>query len=486
MGTTTSSASLVSLAKSLCCRTVLDSLPVCPVYWPTAELPFKVGVWEGPDGRGVVAAFDPGDYVGKVQDDLSRNDGWLARIDNTGKQSGAFVDYHYYGTGDRGGAPDEDSVRWIERSVAGHGPLRVISSSADRMFKELKHEQIAKLPRYKGELLLTEHSAGSITSEAYMKRWNRKNELLADAAERASVAAMWLRSAPYPSKKLYDAWDLVLGSQMHDMLPGTSLPKAYEFCWNDEILAQNQFSVVLEDALGAVVSSLDTRTKGVPIIVYNPLSIQREDVVEASIAFPGVLPKNIQVFDPRGRKVPSQILGRDGGKLKILFLGRAPSVGFSAYDVRPVDDASQLSSSPLKITEDLLENQRYLVRVNGSGDVASIFDKSNNRELLSAPLQLAFQYEKPAEYPAWNMDWEDQKNPPRGYVNGPARIRVVESGPVRVALEVSREAEGSTFVQTIRSVWPILWQPTIHRWVHFNGVTTIRKSMRFRSTSGST
>ena len=40
--------------------------------------------------------------------------------------------------------------------------------------------------------------------------------------------------------------------------------------------------------------------------------------------------------------------------------------------------------------------------------------------------------------------------PPRAYVGGPAKIRIVENGPARVAVEVSRETEGSKFVQTIR------------------------------------
>jgi alpha-mannosidase len=48
------------------------------------------------------------------------------------------------------------------------------------------------------------------------------------------------------------------------------------------------------------------------------------------------------------------------------------------------------------------------------------------------------------------MDWEDQRRAPRGYVDGPARIRVVENGPVRIALEVERDADHSHFVQTIR------------------------------------
>jgi len=48
------------------------------------------------------------------------------------------------------------------------------------------------------------------------------------------------------------------------------------------------------------------------------------------------------------------------------------------------------------------------------------------------------------------MDWDQEQAPPKAYVGGPAKIRVVETGPARVALEVSRETAGSRFVQTIR------------------------------------
>ena len=68
-----------------------------------------------------------------------------------------------------------------------------------------------------------------------MKRWNRQNELLADAAERASVAAHLLGAARYPADKLRRAWQLFLAGQMHDILPGTCIPKAYEHAWNDQI-----------------------------------------------------------------------------------------------------------------------------------------------------------------------------------------------------------------------------------------------------------
>src|SRR5262249_559607 len=72
------------------------------------------------------------------------------------------------------------------------------------------------------------------------------------------------------------------------------------------------------------------------------------------------------------------------------------------------------------------------------------------RELLAAPMRLAISTDNPRQWPAWNMDFEDEQRPPRSLVSGPAKIRVVENGPVRVAVEVGRESENSKFVQTIR------------------------------------
>ena len=48
------------------------------------------------------------------------------------------------------------------------------------------------------------------------------------------------------------------------------------------------------------------------------------------------------------------------------------------------------------------------------------------------------------------MDFDQERAPPRAYVGGPAQIRIKENGPVRVSLEVTRHAENSKFVQTIR------------------------------------
>ena len=90
-----------------------------------------------------------------------------------GKITGVFTDYHYYGTGDIGGSPDEDSVKRLEAIVthgqaslpppgyvgfpgekhetwaevsAGDGPVNVISSTADQMFLNITPDEAARLP----------------------------------------------------------------------------------------------------------------------------------------------------------------------------------------------------------------------------------------------------------------------------------------------------------------------------------------------------
>jgi alpha-mannosidase len=464
--------------------------PGSPEQTP-AGIPFNVGLWEGPDGETIIAALNPGAYVDGIQYDLSKappapaagsapahifgkssgTTNWVSRIALDGKVTGVYADYHYIGTGDIGGATDEESVKFLEALATkgmmilppadgtsgahagadlqgkptrvGNGPVRVLSTAADQMFADIKPSMTSKMPRYKGDLELINHSAGSLTSEAYHKRWNRENEVLADGAEKASVAAAWMGGRPYPQQRLNDAWTLVLSGQFHDIAAGTATPRAYEFTQNDDVIALNQFADVLTSATEAVASALDTDTRGIPIVVYNSLNIPREDVVEAKVRFPGGMPKAVRVRDPDGKDVPAQI--EDG---KVLFLAKTPSVGYAVYEVRAA--AADEPSRELKVTESSLENARYRVRLNDAGDVSSIFDKLLNKELLSAPVRLAISNDAPTQWPAWNMDFDQEQAAPRAYVSGPAKVRIVENGPARVAIEVSRETEGSRFAQTVR------------------------------------
>jgi alpha-mannosidase len=444
----------------------LESFSTQKLTWGSAYgVPFDIGIWQGVDGSSIVAALNPGSYVSEIHDDLSRDTTWLAKINKQGEESGLYAAYRYFGTGDTGGSPDSLSVDWLEKSIKGRGPIKVHSIGSDNLpdivgerygvddmgfvlktwdmpnsFTPSEQAKLKKMPKYKGELVMTRHGVGCYTSEAAMKRWNRKNELLADATERACVISHLL-GAEYPREDLRDIWVRFLWHQFHDDLTGTSIPEAYRFSWNDEILCQNRLKSILTNAVEITASAMDTRAKGIPVVVYNSLSIERQDIVEASIDFDKA-PEFARVY--KGKKeVPSQVTSVVENTVNIIFLADVPSVGYDVYDVRPSDKPCSKNTG-LKITESSLENDRYLVKVNKVGQVESIFDKSEKRELLSEPIALQFLHDKPDRWPAWEIQYEDIIAPPLTGVIKSTNVEVEENGPARVSLLVTQRTDNST------------------------------------------
>ena len=411
------------------------------------DAPFDVGRWEGPDGSEIVSALRPGAYTTRIRADVATDPGWNNDFSQAGDR---LVDLRYFGTGDQGGTPDEESVSWAQRSIEDKtGHSRVLNTSADQLAKDLTPAEIASLPHYKGELVMKTHGVGSYTSQAARKKWNRLNEQLADAAERASLAAAWLGGPAYPHDALTAAWIRTLWHQFHDDLPGTCIPQAYTFSWNDDLINLNQFSQIVTTGVGAVAQHLDTQTQGVPLVVYNALDQARQEAVEATVTLPHAT-HHVRVYNAAtGAEVPSQTLAHSGRTLKVVFLADAPSVGFHVYDVRPSVTPCALKTG-LTVTPTGLESGRYRVGVNATGDIASVYDKQANTELLSAPSQMEQFHDFSPDWAAWEVKWDAIRVPPRGFVNENPRIRVVENGPARVSLEVTRNLGDSTFVQHVR------------------------------------
>ena len=411
-------------------------------------IPFPLGRWKGSDGNTVIAALNPGDYVTRIRSDISMDPKWAAeRLTSTG--NGRQVGFRFFGTGDIGGAPDEESIDWLEKSIRNKAAdVEVRNTSSDQLTRDLTPEEKAALPEYEGELTMKTHGVGCYTSQAAMKRFNRENELLAQAAEQAAVAAELVTGLPYPRERLREAWIRVLWHQFHDDLTGTSIPQAYQFSWNDELVSANQFAGVLTSSVAAVASKLDTRGEGTPLIVYNPLAWRQETAVEATVKFKGQAPATLHVVDTSSKEtVPTQILERQGDTARIVFLAPVWSNGFKVFRVVPgavaVSGDVYLSASTTSV-----ESAFYKVEIDRNGDIASIYDRLRSRELLKAPIRLELRDDPSPDKPAWRILWDTVNSTAREYVQSP-EIRVVENGPVRVAVEIIRHAAGSTFRQRV-------------------------------------
>src|SRR5579864_7937814 len=254
-------------------------------------IPFPIGRWRGVDGSEIIAELNPGSYTTSIRDELTpatTNGGradagpWLN--DPTPIGNNQQLEFRYFGTGDTGGGPSEASVQFVNKALANPDPALAIKNVApDQLARDLTPAERAALPVYNDELILKTHGTGCYTSQAAMKRFNRTNELLADAAEKSGVAASVLTGEAYPSDRLREAWIRFIWHQFHDDLTGTCIPQAYQFSWNDELASMNQFAGVLTSSTSAVSSLLDTTGAGVPLVVYNPVSMERTEPIEATV-----------------------------------------------------------------------------------------------------------------------------------------------------------------------------------------------------------
>ncbi len=409
--------------------------------------PFTIGLWKGIDGSSIMLAHGY-DYVKKWNDiDLSYD----KDLQNLAARSPLNTVYRYYGTGDIGGSPTIASVRSVEKGLKGDGPLQIISATSDRLFKDyLPFKDHPELPVYDGELLMDVHGTGCYTSQAAMKLYNRQNELLGDAAERAAASAAWMNQRSYPGALLSESWKRFLFHQFHDDLTGTSIPRAYEFSWNDELISLSQFSDVLTSSVDGVAGALDTRVKGIPVVLFNALGFPVNHLMEIEIDLPKAT-QGISVFDAKGKKVAAQLLSCKDGKARLLLDATVPSVGYAVYDVRPSGENKAASLSQKKTGGYQMENSVYRITLDAKGDITSLIDKRNNKEMVQAgkAIRLAlFTENKSHSWPAWEILKEAIDKTPIS-IEENTEIMLTENNPLRQTLCIRKQHGKSVFKQYI-------------------------------------
>ena len=409
------------------------------------KIPYPICLWKGIDGSQIMAALDCGGYgTSYFYTDVTTN---RRIIERAGKDPN-HIAYTYYGVGDRGGSPTLPSVHSVMEALGTDGPVKVISARSGQIYEDfLPFESHPELPVYDGELLMDVHGVGCYTSQAAMKMFNRRNEHLGAAAEAAWMTAELLGAADYPADALRENYQRFLWHQFHDDITGTSIPSAYTFSWNDEIIAQTRFADAITAAVGDVSMALDTRTGGIPLVIYNPVATARKDVVEASVPMP-VKPAGIKVTAPSGREVPAQLLSWENGNATILFSAEVDALSYSVFNVSA---GRKQTSKKLTVTERKLENSTYRVTLNDNGDLCSVFDKRYGRELVKdgeAFGLLALTDNVSHDYPAWEI-YKRTLDGPSEAVGENVRISIEENGPCRITLRVEKDFGDSHFIQHV-------------------------------------
>ena len=123
-------------------------------------------------------------------------------------------------------------------------------------------------------------------------------------------------------------------------------------------------------------------------------------------------------------------------------------VSLKAFDIRENSEPSKVTST-LNVTENTLENKKYIVTLNENGDISSVFDKTLNQELLKAPIVTGlFNYSGSEPWPAWEMNYEEANKAPDRIPQLVSK-EIIEDGTARIAIKVTQKDDRSTFTKII-------------------------------------
>jgi len=238
-------------------------------------------------------------------------------------------------------------------------PQYNLSRALARINDALKEDVIehSTLPRYvqalreevqAGELELLPHRgelredrwgsilAGTLSSRVYLKQANERcQRLLEKYAEPASVWASIVGDGwKYPSGELDYAWKLLMENHPHDSICGCSVDAVHDEMMTRFAKVEQLGEALRERALRHIADRVDV--DGLALVVFNPLSWQRTDVVRAAVDVPlGQPDRMAPSADPALDWPAMEILDVDGTSVPYTLLS-------SRKTARPVNHPEKL------------------------------------------------------------------------------------------------------------------------------------------------
>ncbi|GAB4127459.1 MAG: alpha-mannosidase [Ignavibacteriales bacterium] len=404
----------------------------------TNVFPYRVFWWEAPNGSRILTYF-PFDYVNDISKPVGLVD-WLRQFEaNTG-----FTDMMVlFGVGNHGGGPSIEMMKRIDKLAQLDIYPKVRFGTADEYLSWLKKQDLKNIPVWKDELYL-EYHRGTMTTQSDIKKSNRESEVLLSNAEKFSSVANQFGML-YPQDDLKDAWKIVLFNQFHDILPGSSINSVYLDAKKDYAEAKKIGENVLANSLNKITSEINTESiqNGKPLVVFNPLSWSRNDIVKI------VIPNdesNYKIFDLSGKEIPSQIISKSRFERELLFFAEnVPSLGYKTFKLVDAGKASDsqkkqslvnlalnnLNNIPPQMIELAMENKFFKLNIDAkTGWINQIFDKQLNKNLLtSAGNKLLILEDKPTAWDAWNIGLTGVEFPYKF-----RKIELIEDGDVVTVL----------------------------------------------------
>ncbi len=431
------------------------------MYWRTTIQDDHVFWWESPDESKILVYRPLAEHGEKLPPKETIDDYLLQLHRNYGIRDGITL----IGVGNHGGgaiAADVERMKQVmqERNLNEQNiskPAQMIFSTPMQYTNAiLKNSE--NLPVFKYELEPT--IRGTYTTVGEIKRGHRYSENLLMTLEKFSSIASSTGINTYPENTIFDIWKKLMLNQHHDPVSGTDINPSIDdaLLRYKEIL--NTSSNLINRQLELITENINTLGNGIPVVIFNPLSWQRTDVVNAEFELPAGR-EHFSIKDQNNIEIPVQIINKsiEQGiwKYQVMFLAKdIPSMGYCTYRVIP-ERKQPVSMTSVKAKRYYLENEFFSIRIDSlTGCLAGITDMQNNREVLDRishgnMIQIIDDFgdsEGFLKSPEGNFEfnrWTGHTTELLDYTD----IELIENGPVRTTIQIKREFQLARFTQQI-------------------------------------
>jgi alpha-mannosidase len=320
------------------------------------------------------------------------------------------------------------------------------------------------LPTWNDELYF-EYHRGVYTSQAQHKRSNRLSEAATLNAEKLASFA-WLYGQPYPAADLTENWKKITFNQFHDLAAGSGIAVIYRDAQDDykQVFATDR--LISEAARSTLIAKINTAAHlpatSVPIVVFNSLPWDRSESAEVDVQLPDSS-RLSDVTDDQGTHLRFQVLREDKATHSYRVqaeIPKVPSLGYTLLHATsaapPKDDLTWNFRTGETPTTYVLENAYLRVQINKSNGCLMWLQSggkptSQMLEYLapsSCGNQLQAFKDTPKQYDAWNIDPGTLDVPPT-IIDKVDSIKLVEDGPLRKTIRITRTWQSSHFIQDI-------------------------------------
>lgn len=355
------------------------------------RFPYSFFRWQGIDGTRVPTYLMRVAYNGEIN--CNHLDQAYHR-----QECKRIIDESYmtFGYGDGGGGPDDTMLQFSRRLTDMPGIPKLKMATLDSFFEKATQRQ-DEFPIWNDELYFDRHR-GTYTTQAKVKKNNRKAELALRKTEMAASLREICLGTEYPAKEIEALWKMLLHLQFHDSLPGSSITYVY-----DDVAAEfTRFFEKQEALYAAILQELTAAVPHTGAVAWNFLGWERTENTAKGVM-------------------------------------TLPAMGWS--DVAKPGEG-------VFVSENVLENKFFRLELDGEGRMVSLLHKATGRETLKAPSNTMHLFEDPAKdrLSAWDsyMEYTNKET-----IIPCESVQVVENTPQRGAVRLTWRFGKSVLTQDI-------------------------------------